>query len=82
MTRPSPSALVPVVMFIGWYAGEVAACFFAGLLDHLLVYVVARFAERLPVVLVPEELLIIPVWLDVIDYGCLDVLPALEVIGA
>lgn len=43
---------------------------------------VMAMAERLPVTLVPEELLITSMWNDVVDVGCLDVLAFLHALYA
>lgn len=69
-------SLVPMVVGVNGQAVCIAADDATGLLEALLVAVVARFAERLPVALVPEQLLFAMVRDDVVDHrGRLDHAP-------
>ena len=60
--------------------GQVAALDDATALLALLVRVVAVFAQRLPVIAIPEQCLVAAMRDDVVDYGCSDKLTALEMI--
>jgi hypothetical protein len=67
---------------VGRNAADIAACHGAGLLQALLMAVVAMLAQCLVIALVPEFLLIATVRLDVIHHGGWSIPAALEALDA